>query len=917
MANTKITSHVIESGAVHTTHIASGAISAAHLTGITTANITENTNLYYTDSRARSSISVTGGNLSYDSSTGVIQLTDGEIRDALSAGTGVTYSSGQFSIGQAVGTGDTVTFGNITTTGYLRGPSNFTIDPAAYGDDTGTLIIAGNLQVDGTTTTINSTTLTVDDLNITLASGAANAAAANGAGLTVDGASATLTYDSTNDSWDFNKSIHISGSSALSTEFKIGNLTWNQNTSSTSGLLHQYRGSDGYSELQINNTSSSGAITLNIRNDSASVATIANDGGAYFAGNVGIGTSGPSSKLHVRGTASDTMTTANAFAAFDGTGGDGIIIGARSSSPFAAYIQSGFTPNIGTSHHYPLLLNPHGGNVGIGTSSPDSKLHVHGVGTLLSSDSYFVAQIQTDRNDNGSNDDGILQFVNGSSKTVKGEIRFDESTNTFELGHGDNQNHLVIASGGNVGIGADTPKTTLNLAANDSGQGPILTLENTDTSITTNDVLGQIDFYGNDGSTGGTGQKATIKAIALNGSGTSVGLSFGTSAFPNATATERMQLDSSGKLFFYNSDNGSTGGIRGTRFGYSSTYRVLQIGEASGTFTTSLGVDPSGNSSGSFTGYGNELIVRNDFELISPNAANDNWHNDIIKLKDGNVGVGMSPDGANTSAMEKFQVMGRMVIHNSNGNHVWSETIQGTDRGSLHLDPNSGSNDVGAAITWGASDHNNGEVADAGIYVRTDGAYGSKMYISTTDSYAHGSQTAIKIDHGGHVEVTRNNLGVGVNPRHTTQMKLSVKGNIAQHGDGTVSVSSGTADSGINLYTLHNSYNRGSGRLRCFGTENNLNCGYVEYFYVYSYYSPNGTYYVNLKFIDEVFVSNTYGRPRLYLYNSSSYNNNSTNRQNTNQSTTSTNVNILQIGITNVADAYGSFKIVAEPFHWG
>ena len=105
------------------------------------------------------------------------------------------------------------------------------------------------------------------------------------------------------------------------------------------------------------------------------------------------------------------------------------------------------------------------GNVGIGTNNPDSKLHVHGVGALLSSDSYFVAQIQTDRNDDGSNDDGILQFVNGSSKTVKGEIRFDESTNTFELGHGDNQNHLVIASGGNVGIGAISPGSALEISA--------------------------------------------------------------------------------------------------------------------------------------------------------------------------------------------------------------------------------------------------------------------------------------------------------------------------------------------------------------------------------------------------------------------------------------------------------------------
>jgi len=343
----------------------------------------------------------------------------------------------------------------------------------------------------------------------------------------------------------------------------------------------------------------------------------------------------------------------------------------------------------------------------------------------------------------------------GSGLAIIEGVSYDQSHGhtslNFSVYDGSWHNDMMVLKSGKVGIGATSPRTALNLAANNSGQGPILTLENSATSITTDYVLGQIDFYGNDGSTGGTGQKATIKAIALNGSGTSVGLSFGTSPYPDTTATERMRLDSAGKLSFYNSDNGTTGGIRGTRFGYSSTYRVLQIGEASGTFTTSLGVDPSGNSSGSFTGYGNELIVRNDFELISPNSANDNWHNDIIKLKDGNVGIGMSPDGANASVMEKFQVMGKMVIHNSNSNNVWSETIQGTTRGSLHLDPNSGSNDVGAAITWGASDHNNGEVADAGIYTRSDGAYGTKMYISTTDSYAHGSQTAISIMNDGNV----------------------------------------------------------------------------------------------------------------------------------------------------------------------
>jgi len=100
---------------------------------------------------------------------------------------------------------------NATLSGYLRGPSTFTIDPATHGDNTGTLVVAGNLQVDGTTTTINSTTLTVDDLNVVVASGAADAAAANGAGLTVDGASATFNYASSGDKWTMNKPLDVTG----------------------------------------------------------------------------------------------------------------------------------------------------------------------------------------------------------------------------------------------------------------------------------------------------------------------------------------------------------------------------------------------------------------------------------------------------------------------------------------------------------------------------------------------------------------------------------------------------------------------------------------------------------------------------------------------------------------------------------
>lgn len=79
------------------------------------------------------------------------------------------------------------------------------------GTVSGGLVVSGNLTVSGTTTTVNSTTLDVADLNITVANGAADAAAADGAGLTVDGAAATILYTASGDKWAFNKPIALGG----------------------------------------------------------------------------------------------------------------------------------------------------------------------------------------------------------------------------------------------------------------------------------------------------------------------------------------------------------------------------------------------------------------------------------------------------------------------------------------------------------------------------------------------------------------------------------------------------------------------------------------------------------------------------------------------------------------------------------
>jgi hypothetical protein len=116
----------------------------------------------------------------------------------------------------------------IIETGGIKGPSVLYIDPATYDTDSdagsaaGTVRIRGDLIVDGDTTTINSTTLTVDDLNIVLASGAADSATADGAGITIDGADATLTYVASGDNFNFNKNVDVTGT-VTSDELRIEN----------------------------------------------------------------------------------------------------------------------------------------------------------------------------------------------------------------------------------------------------------------------------------------------------------------------------------------------------------------------------------------------------------------------------------------------------------------------------------------------------------------------------------------------------------------------------------------------------------------------------------------------------------------------------------------------------------------------
>jgi len=141
---TKSTTNVSEGSNLYYTTSRADSDFDARLAVKDTDDLTEGNNLYYTNDRARAAVSVTDaggdGSLAYNSSTGVITYTGpsaSEVRAHFSAGTGVTLSSGQISIGQSVGTSDSVTFSGLT--------------------------VSGDLTVTGTTTQINTVVYTITD----------------------------------------------------------------------------------------------------------------------------------------------------------------------------------------------------------------------------------------------------------------------------------------------------------------------------------------------------------------------------------------------------------------------------------------------------------------------------------------------------------------------------------------------------------------------------------------------------------------------------------------------------------------------------------------------------------------------------------------------------------------------------------
>lgn len=130
---------------------------------------------------------------------------------------GALIVSGGVGVAKNLNVNGDATINNLTLGGYLRGPSSFTIDPSGYGDNTGTVIIKGNLQIDGTTTTLNSTVLEVTDKNMILGNvSTPSDATADGGGITLKGTTdKTFNWVDATDAWTSSEHLAVVGGKNL------------------------------------------------------------------------------------------------------------------------------------------------------------------------------------------------------------------------------------------------------------------------------------------------------------------------------------------------------------------------------------------------------------------------------------------------------------------------------------------------------------------------------------------------------------------------------------------------------------------------------------------------------------------------------------------------------------------------------
>lgn len=142
-------------------------------------------------------------------------------------------STTNFNIG-AVGSGNTKTI-NIGTGGAAGSTTNINLGSSSGGTVTVNkdLVVSGDFTVNGTTTTINATTLTVDDKNIVLGNDLTTDPAADGGGITLKGdTEKSFNWVDATDAWTSSEHLNL----LTGKEYKINGTSVLSSTTLGSGV---------------------------------------------------------------------------------------------------------------------------------------------------------------------------------------------------------------------------------------------------------------------------------------------------------------------------------------------------------------------------------------------------------------------------------------------------------------------------------------------------------------------------------------------------------------------------------------------------------------------------------------------------------------------------------------------------------